>query len=56
MSLIDDILGEAMLQDAMGMFDKIGKELTQYELRDEWLGMDEDERCIFSQKGMGMKI
>lgn len=55
MSLLDDILDDGMIQDAIGIFDNNDVESTRCALREEWLSMDDDEMSIFSQKGMGMK-
>lgn len=55
MSLLDDILDDGMIQDAIGIFDNNDVESTRCALREEWLSMDDDEMSIFSQKGIGMK-
>lgn len=42
MSLLDDMLDEEILRDAIGIFDKTEKELLEDLLFDEKLMLDED--------------
>lgn len=56
MSILDDFMDDHIIQDALGIFDRTEKELSNEVLREEFFSMDDDECEIFSSKGLHGRI